>query len=419
MSKREGWTAYFSFYLPKKCYVLNTSSLTEEELTEIQKTVTTALFRKCGFNCNTATAVKFGPPRLGGIGFRGLYMEQSLLLTCMVLKHFRIPGQAHTLIRIALSWAQLASRVGFPTLEFPELAIPTLEDPFLQGIRSGLMHLNASLRLHDNLVCPLARSGNFYIMEGLESTGVFSSLEALRANYCRLYLRAYLASDVIEPAGTRIHSGMFWGTLSQRPNTPSVKFPRQARPNKESWKQWRRALRLLFTAPRCTQLLLLDPLGSWYPLRTDSPKWYFYKSTDLLVARSCFTNAITQYSVATRGRRAQTFLKQIGQLIPAIPPDCVPISPPTADRRQWTIPPDAGTNFIPAPPLQPLPHTFSGYAGRLDPALRELVLDVEILVPIAEIVALLERTTTLTLVGDGGAKTCRGSFGAVAALDSI
>jgi hypothetical protein len=39
--------------------------------------------------------------------------------------------------------------------------------------------------------------------------------------------------------------------------------------------------------------------------------------------------------------------------------------------------------------------------------------------PIAEIVQLLETTTTLTLVGDGGAKTCRGSYGAVASLDSI
>jgi hypothetical protein len=103
MSKREAWTAYFSFYLPKMCYVLNTSFLSEVQLTEIQKKTTTALFRKCGFNRNTSTAVKFGPLRLGGIGFRGLYTKQSLLLTCMIIKHLRIPGQAHTLLRIALA----------------------------------------------------------------------------------------------------------------------------------------------------------------------------------------------------------------------------------------------------------------------------------------------------------------------------
>jgi hypothetical protein len=155
MSKREAWTAYFSFYLPKMCYVLNTSFLTKAQLQDIQKKATTALFRKCGFNRNTATAVKFGPLRIGGIGFRGLYTEQSVLLTCMVLKHLRIPDQANKLIRIALAWAQLASGVGFPILEYPDQAIPTMEDPLLNAIRSGLTHLNASIRLHDNLVRPL------------------------------------------------------------------------------------------------------------------------------------------------------------------------------------------------------------------------------------------------------------------------
>jgi hypothetical protein len=55
----------------------------------------------------------------------------------MVLKHLRIPGQANTLLCIALAWSQLASGVGFPILEFPDQNLPTLEDPFLQGIRSG------------------------------------------------------------------------------------------------------------------------------------------------------------------------------------------------------------------------------------------------------------------------------------------
>jgi hypothetical protein len=161
MSKREAWTAYFSFYLPKMCYVLNTSCLTEETLAVIQKKATNALFRKCGFNQNTATAVKFGPPRLGGICFRNLYTEQSLLLTCMILNHLRIQGQAHTMIHIALAWSQLASGIGYPILEFPNKTLPTLEDPFLQGIRSGLSHLYASIPLHDDYVRPLARKGDF------------------------------------------------------------------------------------------------------------------------------------------------------------------------------------------------------------------------------------------------------------------
>jgi hypothetical protein len=45
-----------------------------------------------------------------------------------------------------------------------------------------------------------------------------------------------------------------------------------------------------------TNRVLIVPLGSWYyPLRSDSPKWYFYWSYASLVVRSRSTNTITQY----------------------------------------------------------------------------------------------------------------------------
>jgi hypothetical protein len=52
----------------------------------------------------------------------------------------------------------------------------------------------------------------------------------------------------------------------------------------------------------------------------------------------------------------------------------------------------------------------------LDPSLSALLSEVEILLPLKEIVQLFATSSTWTLVGDGGAKTCRGSYGAVAAL---
>jgi hypothetical protein len=75
LSKREAWTAYFSFYLPMMCYVLNISFLSQAQLDTIQKKATQVLIRKSGFYQSTVNAVKFGPPRLGTIGFRYLYTE--------------------------------------------------------------------------------------------------------------------------------------------------------------------------------------------------------------------------------------------------------------------------------------------------------------------------------------------------------
>jgi hypothetical protein len=169
LSKREAWAAYFSFYLPMMCYVLNTSFLSHEQLNTIQKKATQVLIRKSGINQCTANAVKFGPPRLGAIGFRYLFTEQSLLQQCMLVKHLRTPGQPQHLYLICLSWAQLLCGLGLPLLEFPALAAPTLEDAFLESIRADMVHTSSSLHLHLSLVRPPARANAFYFMEGLQS----------------------------------------------------------------------------------------------------------------------------------------------------------------------------------------------------------------------------------------------------------
>ena len=179
-------------------------------------------------------------------------------------------------------------------------------------------------------------------MERLQAFGNFSPAEALRVNYCRLYLGAYLASDIISPDGKTIQPSCFKGTLSQRTNSPSVKFPRQERPDKTSWAQWRRALRFLFTAPRCNKLLVLSPLGPWLPLRADSPKWRHYRSSDSLVVRSRFTNVLTQYPAGRRGRRTMTYLKHTGRRIPRLPSNSVPIAPPAEDDDSGSRVPPPG-----------------------------------------------------------------------------
>jgi hypothetical protein len=107
------------------------------------------------------------------------------------------------------------------------------------------------------------------------------------------------------------------------------------------------------------------------------------------------------------------------QFVTTLPSTSVPTCAPTEDRQTWISRPGAGLNFVPAPSTAPPPQTFADFVSALDPALSALLSEVEILLPLEDIVQLLANSSTLTLVGDGGAKTCRGSYGAVAALDSV
>jgi hypothetical protein len=204
LSKREAWTAYFSFYLPMMSYALNMSFLSEKQLAARQKKANKVLVSKCGFNRNTVNVVIFGPPTLGAIGFRILFTEQSLLHQCMIVKHLQTADQPQNLYLICLSWAQLHSGHGLPLLEFPEIEDPTLEDAFLQSIQVGMVHTGLSLRLHLSLVRPLARNNDFYVIEGLQSLEKLSPAELLKTNYRRLYLGVYLVSDAVTPDGKQL-----------------------------------------------------------------------------------------------------------------------------------------------------------------------------------------------------------------------
>lgn len=188
----------------------------------------------------------------------------------MLLKNLRVSGQANTLLQIAISWAQLASGMGTPLLEAPNVAVPTLEDPYLISIRAGLTHLSASLRLKETYIRPLAREGDFYLMETIIATGKFSKQSLNRINYCRDFVRVYLASDAVLPAGSELDPHVFHGRRTQCSGQPGLSYPRQSRPDEHSWKLWRRALRLIFTKPCSRDLQLLHPLGPWFPMSSDS-----------------------------------------------------------------------------------------------------------------------------------------------------
>jgi hypothetical protein len=102
-----------------------------------------------------------------------------------------------------------------------------------------------------------------------------------------------------------------------------------------------------------------------------------------------------------------------------LPLDSIPIDPPQNSPHQWLVPRDVGTNALP-PPFPQLPATtFAARKATLDQSSHDLLTNVVILLPLPEIFPLLRRHPILTRVGDGGAKTCRGSFGAVAAIATI
>jgi hypothetical protein len=127
----------------------------------------------------------------------------------------------------------------------------------------------------------------------------------------------------------------------------------------------------------------------------------FYKSAGTLIVRSGPLQGLTQYPPRASTRRCQSFPKSLGQSIPTLPRDSVPIDPPKQDRRQWQVPISAGIDAVAPIPPAPSPITFAERISALNPSLQLLLDNVVILLPLPKIAALFATSPLLTRVGYG------------------
>ena len=89
------------------------------------------------------------------------------------------------------------------------------------------------------------------------SSGRFTSKQLKLVNYCRLYLQAVTAADVVLPCGYLLDEWMLDGVLHAESSSTRFIKVSQARPHKQTWLQWRRLMQIVGAE------LLRAPLGDW------------------------------------------------------------------------------------------------------------------------------------------------------------
>ena len=87
LSKVAAYTAYRTSWIPAVTYSLNTTTMTQREMMQIQLQATAASLQKIGVNKNFPRAVVFGPTSMGGLEFRDLYVEQGAGRILLLLSH--------------------------------------------------------------------------------------------------------------------------------------------------------------------------------------------------------------------------------------------------------------------------------------------------------------------------------------------
>lgn len=201
--------AYQSVYLPAIQYTLPQSFFTKQSLYKAERKSAHKILAKCGFNRNTAIAIRYAPLSFAGCGFVQWYTLQGEGQILLFMKHWRTTTIISYTLRIALSWSQWQSGTAAAILTDTRTALPHLESRWIKSLRTFLLSINATLRLDNAFTVPRERQHDQHIMDYVVNSRNFSQADIVIINYCRLYLHITTISELFDASGERILPNMF------------------------------------------------------------------------------------------------------------------------------------------------------------------------------------------------------------------
>jgi hypothetical protein len=235
MTRSEAWTYYFSMYLTSPGYPLPLSHFSASELYALETKSLPAMNAKCSFNRNTSRKVLYG-------GFRPFATEQGIGQIQYLMKHWTSTLDIGRAQRIAVSWAQMHTGIGWSIFLDVETTLPHFQEShWLRSMRSFLKSIQGSICLDHLYVPSLQRTHDSHIMDHVLSSGQFRPIEVRAINYCRLYLQAVTVSDITNATGTRLFHGVTRGSVTDILSTTKWHLTYQAKPDTASWKLWKKA----------------------------------------------------------------------------------------------------------------------------------------------------------------------------------
>ena len=146
-------------------YGLAALAVDEEILAGVQSRVIKSMLQKMHVQSTIPTAIRHGPPELGGLGLYDLRSEVGI----EAIKFFRNAiysnSECGKLLRINLQYSQLEAGIGQALLEHPTIHISYLTPSWLISLRQFLYCHNLTILITDNF-CPVLQSdSDQYIMQ--------------------------------------------------------------------------------------------------------------------------------------------------------------------------------------------------------------------------------------------------------------
>ena len=392
---------YHALYLPAT-YVLPQCHFTPQELQAAEKKSTPILIARSGYLRNTSKALLYGPTTYGGAGMIPWSVLQGEGQILNFLKYWRSSDSLVTpILKIALSWFQYQTGVGFPILQFPQRRIPSVDSRYLPSLRQFLATIQGSIEVDEPFLPNLQRAHDRFIMDIAFDLDIFTTPEIDQINRCRMAIGAITLADLTEADGITLAPGTEWGDLDGFPSRTKYHKINQPPMQPLFWLPWRRLMTLISDDKRQLHL----PMGQWlFPATHLHRSWNaYYDTTTQQLHRQQPTGQFLRYD-----RFDTRFINGIPETWqPTDTSYPVSIKHLSSDIWHLTSPPAFPEPISPAPHIETFPEFLSNLPHWEQTLFDQLFFQV----PPYEILQLFTNNSPILLVSDGSEQAKLMTFG--------
>jgi hypothetical protein len=165
LSRYGATTAYHGIYISSLKFVLPQCFFDDRTLQKAERKTTPLIVAKCGYNRNTAIALRYAPTHYAGCGFVRWQTLQGEGQIHLFMKHWRTDTIISKVLRIAISWCQWQSGLSTSILTDTKTPLPHLSSRWMSSLRRFLRNISATLKLQHPSVTTPERTSDIYIME--------------------------------------------------------------------------------------------------------------------------------------------------------------------------------------------------------------------------------------------------------------
>jgi hypothetical protein len=274
ISKTEAWLALQSTIMKTLTYPLPALNLTQSQCDHIMQPILKYVLPAMGVCRNFPRTMVYAPKKYMGIGIRHPYTTQETARIMDIINHTfsnTTTGQLHR-HSLELMFVEIGVSTNFHELPYNSLHI--LATDSLAKSTWKFLHDN-DISLEHDIVWPAPRDGDISLMVSFLNGGC-SKDQLIILNKCRLYLRAFYLSDIVNGNGSLIESDSWNGRICNIHRQQS--WPNQGKPPPSAWELWRTYIRKCFLG---RGLRLYHTLGTWRQQDSSWP-WYYAPASNRL-----------------------------------------------------------------------------------------------------------------------------------------